>query len=319
VAERRSAPADGLAQWLAGRGVTAEVEVDGQATVGLSQETWFVRVAVDGGTPQEAVLRLPSAASGARAIVRQRRALQAVEGTRVPAPKLLWFDDDADTPFGRPFILMTRVAGTVPVGWSEVGAVERAALAEQAIDTLVDLHALDATPLEPPVAPEEDLARVTRSLERVGPLPDAVRAALAWLGARVPPAGDVAIVHGDFRMGNLVVDGGRIVGVLDWEHAGSGDPLVDLDWCFIPVWDPPGLDETPLVERYRRASGREVDPERMRWRRVLGYVRLAYFALSGTRAFDDRRSDDLRLAALRLQLPVTLDRLAATLVGERVD
>ena len=57
----------------------------------------------------------------------------------------------------------------------------------------------------------------------------------------------------------------------------------------------------------------------MRWRRVLGYVRLAYFALSGTRAFDGGRSDDLRLAALRLQLPVALDRLAATLAGEPVD
>jgi aminoglycoside phosphotransferase (APT) family kinase protein len=135
----------------------------------------------------------------------------------------------------------------------------------------------------------------------------------------VPPPGEVAIVHGDFRMGNLVVDGGRIAGVLDWELAEAGDPLVDLDWCFIPVWDLPGVDEGPLVERYRRASGREVDTARMRWRRVLGYVRLAYFALAGTRAFDGGRSDDLRLAALRLQLPVTLDRLTATLAGEPVD
>jgi hypothetical protein len=51
---------------------------------------------------------------------------------------------------------------------------------------------------------------------------------------------------------------------------------------------------------------------------VLGYVRLAYYALAGTRAFDSGRSDDLRLAALRLQLPVHLDRLAATLAGEAV-
>ena len=61
-----------------------------------------------------------------------------------------------------------------------------------------------------------------------------------------------------------------------------------------------------------------VDPERFRWHRVLGYVRLAYYALSGTRAFDGGHSSDLRLAALRLQLPVHLDRLAATLAGEAV-
>ena len=106
--------------------------------------------------------------------------------------------------------------------------------------------------------------------------------------------------------------------MLDWELAEAGDPLVDLDWCFIPVWELPGLDELPLFDRYREATGREVDPERMRWRRVLAYVRLAYFGLSGTRAFDAGHSDDLRLAAFRLHLPVTIDRLAATLAGEPV-
>jgi hypothetical protein len=51
---------------------------------------------------------------------------------------------------------------------------------------------------------------------------------------------------------------------------------------------------------------------------VLAYVRLAFYALSGAVAFETRRSEDLRLAALRLQLPVYLDRLAATLAGEAV-
>lgn len=318
MGERGAALADGLKRWLCDRGVTATVDVVGQATVGLSQETWFVRLVVDGEPTRDAVLRLPTAASGTRAIVTQRRALEAVTGSQVPAPELLWFDDDGETPLGRPFILMARAAGAVPVGWSEVPEPERIALAEQAIDILADLHALDAAPLGPPVGPAEELARLARRLERVGPIPDTVRTALAWLSARTPQPGDVAIVHGDYRMGNFVVDGARITAVLDWELAEAGDPLADLDWCTIPVWDLPGLDEEPLVERYRRASGREVDARRMRWRRVLGYVRLAYFALSGTRAFDSGRSDDLRLAALRLQLPVTLDRLAGTLVGETV-
>ena len=318
MAERGPSLAAGLERALREHGVSARVELAGQATVGLSQETWFVRVAEDGVPPRDAVLRLPTAASGARSIVTQRRALQAVAGSRVPAPELLWFDDGDEGPLGRPFLVMTRVAGTVPVGWGDLPEPERLALAEQAIDALVELHALDAAPLGPPVTPADDLARLTRRLERAGPVPDVVRAALAWLEARVPERADAAIVHGDFRMGNLAVEDGRLTGVLDWELAEAGDPLVDLDWCFIPVWDLPGVDEAPLVERYRRASGREVDPARMRWRRVLAYVRLAYFALSGTRAFDGGHSDDLRLAALRLQLPVALDRLTATLSGEEV-
>ena len=208
MAEPGPAVADGLARWLRERGDAATVEITGQATVGLSQETWFARVAVGEQAPADVVLRLPTAASGARAIVTQRKALQAVAGSRVPAPELLWFDDEADGPLGRPFLVMTRVAGTVPVGWSDLPEPERLALAEQAIDALVELHALDATSLGPPVAPGDDLARLARRLERVGPVPDVLRAALAWLEARVPPAGDVAIVHGDFRMGNLAVDDG---------------------------------------------------------------------------------------------------------------
>jgi hypothetical protein len=58
------------------------------------------------------------------------------------------------------------------------------------------------------------------------------------------------------------------------------------------------------------------DREHPQWQRVLGFVRLAYYALSGTAAFDSAGSADLRLAALRLQLPVHLDRLAAALAGE---
>jgi hypothetical protein len=51
---------------------------------------------------------------------------------------------------------------------------------------------------------------------------------------------------------------------------------------------------------------------------VLAYARLVYYALAGTRTFDAGRSDDLRIAALRLQLPITLDRLAAALSGDAI-
>jgi aminoglycoside phosphotransferase (APT) family kinase protein len=100
--------------------------------------------------------------------------------------------------------------------------------------------------------------------------------------------------------------------------AGLGDPLADLAWCFVPIWETPGLDEAALVRRYAERSGGAVDADRLHWHRVLGYVRLCYYALSGSRAFARGHTDDLRLAALALQLRVHLDRLAATLAGEPV-
>jgi aminoglycoside phosphotransferase (APT) family kinase protein len=320
VAERAAELALGLEAWLASHGSGgARVEVGDRATVGFSQETWFARVS-NGSGAHDVVLRLPTPASGARAIVAQRVALQTVAG-RVPAPALLWHDDGAEHPLGRPFLVMERVDGSVPVGWHELAEPLRGELAREAVDVLADLHA---------VAPGElgaggrgagptELGYYRERLARFAPLPEVLEVALWWLGRHAPSAPDPPVLaHGDFRMGNLVVRDGHIRGILDWEMAGVGDPVADLVWCFAAVFEPAGLDEDALVASYEQHSGTPVDPERLHWHRVLAYVRLAYYALAGTAAFDAGRSHDLRVAALRLQLPVYLDRLAATLAGEPV-
>jgi aminoglycoside phosphotransferase (APT) family kinase protein len=300
---------------LGAQGVSAGVEVVGRATGGLSQETWFVETAFE-GRRVDGVLRLPTPSSGAAAIRQQRLALETVAG-RVPAPELLWHDDSEDNPFGRPFIVMARVAGQIPVGWHELAEPARTALAEDAIDILAELHTIDPAPLESGSAGASELEFYADRLRRLDDLPVVLDTGLRWLRQhKPPPAARRAIVHGDYRMGNMVVADGRIAGVLDWEMANVGDPLADLAWCFIAVYEPSGVDEGSLIRRYAEHRGEEVDEERLRWHRVLGYVRLAYYALSGSRAFAAGRSADLRLAALALLLPVHLDRMAATLAGE---
>jgi aminoglycoside phosphotransferase (APT) family kinase protein len=321
VADAAAERAAELESFLRERSIDARVEVTGRATVGLSQETWFVRLHLNGQPPAEAVLRLPTQASGGQAINTQRIALQAVEGHGVPAPALLWFDDDAENPFRRPVLVMERAPGRVPVGWRSVDEPARSKLAVQAVEILAALHAIDPAPLQALIpsghsAPTE-LDWYTRFLRRYEPLPGVLRAGLWWLERHRPAASArSALVHGDFRMGNLMVMGDRISGVLDWEMAAPGDPLADLAWCFIPVWETAGVDEPALVARYGELTGTVPDPQRLRWHRVLGYVRLAYYMLSASGAFDSGGSNDLRLGALRLQLPVHLDRLAATLAGE---
>lgn len=314
--------AAGLTEYLVGQGAAAEVLVLGRATVGLSQETWFLEVA-DASGSRSVVLRLPTPASGAAAILTQRAALQAVAGSGVPAPAPIWFDDGEENPFGRPFIVMERLPGVVPVGWHAVAdPARRRRLAEQAIDALVALHAIDLarTPLAGGMpSPTVALDGLTRLLHRLEPIPLVLEAALAWLQAGpAPQSGPPVIVHGDYRMGNLLIDGDRLTGVLDWEMAAPGDRLADLTWCCLPVFELPGVDEPALVARYAERAGVEIDPAAWHWFRVLAFTRLAYYHLAGPRAFDAGRSQDLRLAALRLQLPVTLDRLAATLADEPV-
>jgi len=302
---------------LRAQGADAAVEVRGRATVGLSQETWFVHIDAGDGDARDAVLRLPTPASGAQAIITQRASLAAVAG-QVPAPAVLWHDDGEDNPFDRPYLVMERMGGDVPVGWHDIPEPARRSLAEQAVDVLAALHEVDPSAVAGDGSGATDFEWYRRRLERFE-LPPVLRAGLWWLERHAPPPPERRVlVHGDFRMGNLVVDGDRLTGVLDWEMAGSGDPMADLAWCFIPLWQPPGVDEPELMRRYAERTGRPLDEHRLHWHRVLGYVRLAFYALSGTRAFDRGRSDDLRLAALRLQLPVHLDRMAATIAREPV-
>lgn len=302
-----------LAAWLARHDEPADVVVEGRATGGLSQETWFVTLA-RGADRREAVLRLPTAASGERVLATQVAALRSVARSPVPAPELLHASGGDDGLDGRPFLLMSRVPGRVPVGWHVVDQPGRGVLAARAVDVLADLHAL---PVETtafaghPPHPLMHLDGLVRATERLGDVPTPMSAALRWLDRRRPATEDAPVlVHGDFRMGNLVVDGDHVVGVLDWELAAPGDRLVDLAWCFVPVFEDPGVDEDPMIERYEERVGVAVDRRAYAWHRVQALVRLAYYSLAGTRAFDTGASDDLRLAALRLRLPDNLVRIA---------
>lgn len=305
------------------------LSLESRATGGLSQETWFGHLAV-GAFERPAVLRLPTRSSGAKTIGVQRAALQAVAGT-VPAPDVLAFSEEEgedEDGIPRTWLIMERVVGDVPVGWHTIPTrAERIALAEQSMDVLADMHALDPPEALRPrrsadgsaadVSPAADLAVLTRRLSRLDPLPVALLAALRWLEEHCPePLERPVLVHGDYRMGNMIVSGGQIAAVLDWELATLGDPMADLSWCFIPIWDPAQLDQQPLFERYGMRRGEPVDADRVHWYTAFNFARLSYFALSGSRAFAMGASDDLRLAALGLEVPVRLDRLIKTIRRE---
>jgi aminoglycoside phosphotransferase (APT) family kinase protein len=193
----------------------------------------------DGG--QEWILRRPPLGhvlATAHDMGREYRVMSALEPTAVAVPRTVAFCSDPDV-LGAPFYLMERVEGRPyrlaselePLGPSRVRAI-----AERLIDTLVDLHQVD--PAEVGLAdfgrPEGFLSRQVerwrRQLEashsRDLPLADELHARLA---ASVPEGSSAAIVHGDFRLDNALVDSeDRIAAVVDWEMATLGDPLTDL-------------------------------------------------------------------------------------------
>ncbi len=323
---QRERLAAGLTSILGATHPDCRVDVTDRATVGLSQETWFVRIEHADGTEEPAVLRLPTPGSGRHAIGTQIRALTVALHHGLPVPRLLSSDESDENPLLGPYLLMERAAGDVPTGWNQVEAPTRMRLAEQAIQLAATLHAVDWRRI-----PEQDrpgrivsdptdrLAGLRRRFNRLPfRAPRGTEAALQWLEANVPPAGRGALVHNDFRMGNFVVANDHITSILDWELADIGDPLEDVTWCFLAIWEPTHLELAPLYAKYEQIVGHSIDPGRIKYFTALGYARCLYYALSGQAAFEQGAMDDLRLAALRYEVPARLENLLRAIDGEGI-
>lgn len=229
---------------------------------------------------------------------REHRLLAALSPTEVPVPAPLLLA--GPEVIGAPFYVMEFADGQVLRERAQLEQLDGAAataLADELIDVLVRLHRLDPEQVglgdlgRPVGYLERQLRRWTRQLEasHSRDLPDLTRLA-ERLGARLPRGQRAAIVHGDYRLDNVVVNtgNGRIRAVLDWEMATLGDPLADvastLVWwdgiagldspvAAVPV-DVPGYPgREHLVTAYARQSG--LDLAELHW-----YLGFAFFKIA---------------------------------------
>lgn len=172
-------------------------------------------------------------------MAREFRVISAVERAGVPVPPALGLCEDPSVN-GAPFYVMGFVKGVVPhdrASGSLVPERERPSLAVSAVEALAAIHSLDPDevglgdlgPREGYI--ERQLRRWARQLEaskqRDLPLMDRAR---ALLEAGIPTQPGAAVVHGDYRLGNLIVAAGRVRAVVDWELCTLGDPLADLGY-----------------------------------------------------------------------------------------
>lgn len=231
-------------------------------------------------------------------MAREFRVLSALAPTRVPVPTPLLLCEDV-TVVGAPFYLMERVDGTVyrsAADTAGISAERAAALTDSLLDVLAALHGLDPESVglgdfgRPAGFLDRQLrrwqAQLDASRSRALPGIDDLHDALA---SRVPASPAPAIVHGDYRLDNVIVGmDGRIEAVVDWEMTTIGDPLADLG-LMIVYWD--GLSTIPgsvsaavgpdtafprgpaLIEGYARR--RPVDLGNMPWYVAFGYFKLA--------------------------------------------
>ncbi|MEV7040801.1 phosphotransferase family protein [Amycolatopsis sp. NPDC051061] len=230
-------------------------------------------------------------------MTREFRVISGLRDTAVPVPEALLLCEDADV-VGAQFYVMSFVEGTpyrTADELTELGAARTRAIADALVDTLVDLHAVDPGAVglgdfgRPEGFLERQLRRWKKQLDasRSRDLPG-IEELHDRLAAAVPVSGKPSIIHGDYRLDNVLVDADdRISAVLDWEMSTLGDPLTDLALLvayaerdkvslqFVSnASSAPGYPTTDqVVARYAERSGRDVS--QLNW-----YVSFAFFKLA---------------------------------------
>ena len=294
---------------------------------GASQETWAFELGLT--PPQPLILRRAPAgaaqrSSGSAGPVTEAALITRAGQAGVPVPAVLRVLQPGDG-LGEGFV-MQRLPGET-LG-RRIAAAHRPALAWQCGQALARIHALPLAglPTLRRTQPRAEVAFLRDWHARMGAARPVFQLALRWLAEQAPDDVAPALVHGDFRNGNLMVDlqadGGALVGVLDWELAHLGDAMADLGWIAVNAWrfGQPGRpvggfgcwDE--LLGGYCSAGG-QVDEARVRWWQVLGTLRWGVICesmgqawLSGAEAVMEkaaiaRRASETEIDLLDLLLP----------------
>ncbi len=199
----------------------------------------------------------------------------------MPVPRVVAHGRD-DAVLGHSWIAMEALAGTsdpraILAGDGVPGAEE---LIDGIAAALAAVHRMPADPaLAPPI--EDPLALLEAMHESLGEVHPTFDLAFRALRGERPAAAARTLVHGDFRMGNLMVGPSGLTGVLDWELTHLGDPIEDLGWVCVPAWrfsrpDRPaaGLGtREQLLAAYARHGGIDVEPAALRWWELAGTLR----------------------------------------------
>jgi aminoglycoside phosphotransferase (APT) family kinase protein len=268
-------------------------------------------------------------------MVREASIQQLVAAQGFPVPEILAVCQD-ESVLGVPFYVMSFIPGSIitdriPPTLNSPG--QRAATSAAVVDTLVQLHQIDVTggPLATFGRPDGYLQR---QVERFGALwdvnttrnlPDVERIGV-WLQQNIPESQAAAVIHGDFRTGNVMFAADappRITAVLDWEMATVGDPLADLGYLTATYAEPGSMptlmERTPvtreagylsrdqLITRYRERM--MLDTEALPWYQTLALWKASIFCEAiYTRWLKGERPEDVLFGpSLEAGIPFLLD------------
>jgi aminoglycoside phosphotransferase (APT) family kinase protein len=269
---------------------------------GASKEAW----AVDAGGEQLLVRRAAVTVMHHHTLTlaQEYAVIEAAfeAGVKVPRP----YGYIADLA-GREAFVMERLEGDTigrRIVQKEDLATARERLPVQLAEELAKIHAIPAGRL--PFLPEARLERMVEELDEVDEPHPAIELGLWWLRENRPPERPAVVNHGDYRIGNVVVDPNGLVGVLDWEFAHLDDPVRDMAFSLVRAWRfgvPEkrlgGIgDAEPFVERYNELTGLDVRPEELDYWELAGNVAWAIGTLTQAQRHLSGRDRSVELAIL---------------------
>jgi aminoglycoside phosphotransferase (APT) family kinase protein len=284
---------------------------------GASRETWLI----EGEGGRWVLRRDPKGTVSLVPMAEEFALISTAAQAGVPVPEPLAFEPDGGR-FRSPGMLMGYVQGTsVAPRVLRRPEFQRARdrLTGQLAEALARIHAIDPAMLNgvlPESAADPALGQIEEwehHLNEIGePLP-VVELGLRWLRAHAPEPAEPRLVHGDFRLGNFIVDEDGLAAVIDWELSHLGDPAEDIGWLGIRSWRfgnddraVAGLgDLDEFASAYEAVGGPPIDRNRVRYWEAFGNVKWA--VICARQAHDHltgvRRSHELASLGRRICEP----------------
>jgi aminoglycoside phosphotransferase (APT) family kinase protein len=301
---------------------------------GASRDNWLVEIKTTDGRERLLLRRDRSTQALERALRRDEEflVLTAAHAAGIPVPRPREVCIEAALLEGA--FLLTDYQDGISIGRQVVQlpelAAARAALPEQMGRALAQIHALDFQAAELRFLPRPDagqtpadfaLGEIRAAIQKLGVHNPVFEFGLRWLEGRKPICERPVFVHGDFRIGNIMVGAEGLLRVIDWEYAHVGDPAEDLAWPCLRDWrygkgrlwfGGIAADREPFLKAYEAASGRRIERAAVDFWEALGNLRWAVGCLlqaerhlsGGDHSVElatlGRRSSEMQMELLRL-------------------
>jgi aminoglycoside phosphotransferase (APT) family kinase protein len=275
-------------------------------TGGASRQTWSFDAVIERADDKSETLALvlrmdPRKEAGLMSRETEFALLKAAHEEGVPVAKVHVMCDDS---LGAPGFLMERVKGETiarKLLRNDEYAEARKVMTAQLGTILPRIHAIPIDkpelddlprPLPGKSPAETEVDRFEATYRAITPEPHpAFELAFLWLRQNLPPAAATTLVHGDYRIGNVIFGPEGVRAILDWELAHVGDPMEDLGWICVRSWRF-GSDDKPvgglgpreeLWSAYEAAGGRKVDRVAVGWWEVFGNLRWGIICIGQAR------------------------------------